>query len=61
MSEKIRKTFSQEFLLMLVFCEVKEQRFKRSIWVKFHQDNKMLLLAHGRPHYTKQQRASGSY
>ncbi|NRA46157.1 MAG: DUF1722 domain-containing protein [Oligoflexales bacterium] len=28
-----------------------QQRFKRGDWVKFHQDNKFLLLSHGRKHY----------
>ena len=51
--EKIRENFLTRIFAYARLCEVKEQRFKRSIWVKFHQDNKMLLLAHGRPHYTK--------
>lgn len=51
--EGLRENFITRVFAYARFCHLKAQSFSRANWVKFHQDNKMLLLSYSRPLYSK--------
>lgn len=49
---KLRENFLERVFSYHRLKTLMDKRFKRSDWVKFHEQSKFLLLSHSRKHYT---------
>ena len=51
--EGLRENFITRVFAYARLCALKNERFSRSAWIKFHQNNKMLVLSYSRLIYSK--------